>query len=53
MTACERIRVRAVVVQCFSDPGLRRIRCCRVLHRSEVIVASLFVMSRALLFAHS
>ena len=34
MTACEQIRVRAVVVDCFSDPGLRRIRCGTVLHRS-------------------
>ena len=34
MTACEQIRVRAVVVDCFSDPGLRRIRRATVLHRS-------------------
>jgi len=53
MVACEQIRVRAVVVDSFSDPGLRRIRCCTVLHRSEVMVSSLFVTSRALLFTHS
>jgi len=37
MTACEQIRLRAVVVHCFSDSGLRRIRCCTVLHGSEVM----------------
>jgi len=39
MTACQQIRVgrRAVVVDCFSDPELRRIRCCTVLLRNEVM----------------
>jgi len=27
----------AVVVDCFRDPGWRRIRCCTVFHRSEVM----------------
>jgi len=37
MIACEQIRVHAVVVVCFSDPGLHRIWCCPVLHHSEVM----------------
>jgi len=48
MTACELIRVHDVMVNCFSDLGLCRIGCCMVLHHSEVIVSSLFVMSRTL-----
>jgi len=35
MSVCEQTRVRAAVIDCFSDPGLRRLRCCTVLHRSE------------------
>jgi len=37
-----------VVLYCFTDLGLRRIQGCTVLHRNEVIVSSLFVMSRTL-----
>jgi len=52
VTACDETRVLAVVVDCFRDPGLRRIRCCTVLHRSEVIVSWMFAVSRALLCNH-
>jgi len=45
MIVCKLISVRAVVVDCFHDLGLCRIWCCTVLHRSEVMVLSLFVMS--------
>ena len=39
VTAYEQIRVHAMVVDCFIDPGLCRIHCCMVLHYSEVIVS--------------
>jgi len=39
MTDCEHItiRVHAVVVDCFSDPGLPRNQRCTVLHHCEVM----------------
>ena len=50
LTTCEKIRVRAVavVVDYFSDLSLCRFQWCTVLHRSEVMVSSLFLMSQAL-----
>jgi len=48
MTAYEQIRIRDVVVDCFSDLGLCRILCCAVLCHSEVMISSLFLMSHAL-----
>jgi len=46
-------RNSAMVVDCFNDIGFRRIRCCTVLYRSEVMVSSLPVMSWALLVTHT
>jgi len=37
-TACEQIRLCAVVIDCFNDLGLSRIPCC------EAMISSLIVM---------
>jgi len=33
----EQIKVCALVVDCFSDQGVCRIRCCAILHRSAIM----------------
>ena len=39
MNTCQLINVRSAMVDCFNDQGLRRIRCCMVLHHGEVVVS--------------
>jgi len=52
MTACESTRVRAAAVDCLVIQVCAELDGvpCTILHRSEVMVSSLFLNSRALLF---